>query len=259
MASFMIVPRTKNQSTGLLTGLLVFCLSAAAMAEGNRPFTFAKASVTRIDFSLSDDNLDQFGVTPSASALSGRIIDNLGGWNFPIRRSSEKAFSHRLTAAIGRVSHQSTPVGFSFSAGNSDPRAPEFQKADIIQVSCTLTDIDDPQQSVGETMDFAAGPIVSALKKRRDEAKGIDLLVDHISTVCFNLLDDLEWDDPGKTSDSSIKKPRWMPEIRIETQEQPASDVKPPEARESGNDGRKQIIIHNQGTPVILKLGHDRL
>jgi hypothetical protein len=63
-----------------------------------------------------------------------------------------------------------------------------------------------------------------------------------------------------------------MPEIRIETKEAPstpATQVAPTEKAKdtrlkvettppANSDHHKQIIIYNQGSPVILELGHQR-
>lgn len=261
---------TMNPFFRLLTACLSLSLNALALAEDNTVSSFDKALVTGIDFKIAVENLDQFGFTSSESAMSDRIINNLAGWNFPMHRGSEKAISHTLVATVGQVTYQSTPTGFSFSAGNSDPRAPEFQKADVITVGCRLASLKNPQQAVELSMDFAADPITKALKKHKDKAKAADLLVDHISTVCFNLLDDLELEEISEPSGKPLSKPGWMPEIRIETQEQPAAENKPDapgktsesvpgKTSEAGGEKRKKIIIHNQGTPVILKLGHERL
>jgi hypothetical protein len=93
--------------------------------------------------------------------------------------------------------------------------------------------------------------------------------LDHISTVCFNLLNDLKW--PNNTQNLVLPeiKPSWIPEIRIETIDEPSKlkEIKPageasktsqasgtPKTKES----RKQVIIYNEGTPVIIRFGYDR-
>lgn len=240
-------------------------LSTTALAQKPPVETLDKGLVKAIDFRLGEDNLEALELNASLTTLEDRIRKNLSEWNFPLRIEPGKAYSHNLYAVVGRAVHQSTPVGFSFSAGNSDPRASEFQKADVIEIGCSLTSVDEPQQSVQQTMEFDVQPINDG----RNKAKAMELLVDHVSTVCFNLLDDLELEKPIQADAPVVAKPGWMPEIRVETVTAPAAaeitksapavpeqTAKPAGKKE--DEGRKQVIIHNQGTPVILKFGYER-
>lgn len=243
-------------------GLLTIALCSQAMAQQQAHKNFDKTAVTDIEFRIAEDNLEQFGFALPISTMTSRVIDNLAGWHYPVKATPTKPYSHTLLAHIGQQSHQETPVGFSFSSGNSDPRSPEFQKADVISITCSLTANNNAQQSVTQTMDFSAGPIMDAAKKHADQTKTINLLVEHMSTVCFNLLDDLDLEVSSKPDGKPVSKPGWMPEIRIEIEEQTAKETDGPVAEKEtvkDSEGRKQITIHNQGTPVILKLGHDRL
>jgi hypothetical protein len=128
-------------------------------------------------------------------------------------------------------------------------------------------------------MDFMA--------ERSDKAYlAIDKLADHISTVCFNLLTEVKWPLKEKPAAQgrTIKSPSWIPEIRIEDKvttddptttsvtspttssgqdvKTPASEkiAKPeePKVRIQRDEPRRQIIIHNQGSPVILEFGYER-
>jgi hypothetical protein len=118
-----------------------------------------------------------------------------------------------------------------------------------------------------------------------------DKLADHISTVCFNLLTEVKWPLKEKTENhsSTIKSPGWIPEIRIEEKlttedpintpvappsssaptTSPETDVKTPDTAKEAiakepkvriqrDEPRRQIIIHNQGAPVILEFGYER-
>jgi hypothetical protein len=180
-----------------------------------------------------------------------------------------------MTADIGNVEHGSTPAGFSFSMGNSDPRALDFQKADVLPITCRLSSVEDDAQSAELNMGFADSAVTGA-------NPDVKALSDHVSTVCFNLLQEIKW--PVKTSSADTKSvnPSWMPEIRIETETEggaspilpipaetaaPKSESLQPEAepaepkavtREITKEGRKVYIIHNQGNPVIFKFGHER-
>jgi hypothetical protein len=223
-----------------------------------------------VDFNnLGRIELQLVGIDPSASPIdiAQQVSKNLVAWDYPVGAKDNQAFSHVLKATVGLVEHTSTPTGFSFSSGNSDPRAMDFQKADVLPISCQLTAIAHPEQTAELKLGFSADQ-TSKLFLASDK------LADHISTVCFNLLTELKWPQKVKkdTDEKTIKPPSWMPEIRIETKETPAGPVrKPVPANNSDDQGidletntptnnepRKQIIIYNQGSPLILQFGHER-
>jgi hypothetical protein len=227
---------------------------------------------------------------PSAKAMTEQIKQNLADWNYPFLPSSagaSRSSTHKLVAVIGAPEHSSTPTGFSFSMGNSDPRALDFQKADVVPINCKLSAISHPEQSAELNMGFAD----SAITRANPDEKA---LIDHVSTVCFNLLRELNW-PIAKTADKpEAKANSWIPEIRIETQEANSTDSpttapshtsavesKPattldnnapkatpapeiesaksgPITKEITKEGRKVFIIHNQGNPITFKFGHER-
>ena len=205
------------------------------------------------------------GIDSSASSteIGRQVIKNLAEWGYPIGAKDNQPFSHVLREAIGEIEHGNTPAGFSFSSGNSDPRALDFQKADVLPISCELTAIARPEQTGELNMELMAS-------ETDKQALALNKLADYISTVCFNLLRELKWPEPHKTNGQNSVAPSWMPEIRIETKEAPAnlgtkSAPSNPtnkvgvEVEESTDkDVRKQIIIHNQGSPVIFQFGHER-
>ena len=204
----------------------------------------------------------------SSADIGQQVVNNLAEWGYPIGAKDNQPFSHVLKATVGKIEHANTPTGFSFSAGNSDPRAIDFQKADVLPIRCELSTIDHPEQSGELNMDLMAS---EADKLALVSGK----LADHISTVCFNLLRELKWPEPHKTNGQNSVAPSWMPEIRIETKEAPTNpgtksapsdpaDKAEVEVEESANEepanknARKQIVIHNQGSPVIFQFGHER-
>lgn len=230
------------------------------LVKKQQPFDFS--NLGRIELQLE-------GIDPSVSpaGIGQQVSKNLEGYNYPIGAKDGQSFSHVLKATVGLVEHSSTPTGFSFSSGNSDPRAIDFQKADVLPISCQLTSIAQPEQSSELSMGFTA----SRVDKR---PLASDKLTDHISTVCFNLLSEVKWPEKPQPESHETIKPGWIPEIRIETKEAPATTVTPAVPATKGapvdssngsdnnagtnNDPRKQIIIHNQGSPVILQFGHER-
>ena len=250
-----------------------------------------KSAIKAIDLKIA--SLPQAKLTAAdVNSLRASVINNLSQWRFPLKPENGQTYSHTLLVSVGESKLDQTPVGFSFTTGNSDPRAPGFQKADVIPVQCRLVDNANPKQEEQLEMTFSA-PSASATSQQLQET-----LTDHISSVCFDLLDSLKFlPPPTPAQAASTSKPSWIPSIQVETvtvpvaqpQPQPKVDsapavalpaattaVKPkttqptpapaaaaavatpatpePEQEET----RKQLIIHNQGTPVIIKFGYDR-
>jgi len=224
----------------------------------------------------------------SAQAMTQQIKHNLADWDYPLLPSpvgASQSNSHKLTAVVGAPEHGSTPVGFSFTMGNSDPRALDFQKTDVVLITCKLSGINHPEQSAELNMGFADSAITQANPDQK-------ALTDHVSTVCFNLLRELNWPVVKTADKPETKANSWMPEIRIETQEEGSTDLsliapnqpnkaenqpanstdgskpksvpvpestKPgPITKEINKEGRKVYIIHNRGNPIIFKFGHER-
>lgn len=217
---------------------------------------FDPNNISAIEIQVLDVNMQQFGQTFSAIELRNQVVNKLSEWPFPLK-AINNAYSHSLIASLGQVSNQATPVGFSFSAGNSDPRAVNFQKADVLEISCSLQSKTDPKQSKQQTSTFS----VHSFSPESSKAKLQDKLSDQISTACFSLLDDLHLARKISNGVESREfKPSWMPEVRIEVKETPAVKTSPlANTTESvSEESRKEIIIHNQGSPVILNFGHER-
>ncbi len=196
--------------------------------------------------------------------IERQVAKNLGEWGYQIRTDPAESVSHILSIKMGKMKRASTPAGFSFSIGNSDPRAIDFQKADIIPLSCFLKPADRSGES-GARLDATVNAAAYQPYVRQSTApkKLITRLVNDISTVCFNLLHNLNINTlPQTNSNDSTKKPGWFPEIRMEVENNPATETESPaqnsDNRGSVNDLRTRIIIHNQGSPVIFKFGHDR-
>jgi hypothetical protein len=225
---------------------IVCALTACTPGLQKKPVPFDTSSVTQIEFKLG--TIKQASLKTNLYQQDGisRISKNLADWGYPLGDKNTPIFSHSLTAEIGLPEHSNTPTGLSFFAGNSDPRAIDFQKADVIPIGCELRSIAQPEQTTFLTMDFAAGSSIN-------EAK----LIDHISTVCFNLLSELNWPDKAKNQLSSSIKPNWIPEVRIETITNPIA-VEKTDKSDKASEEHKQIIIHNQGSPVIFSFGHER-
>jgi len=237
---------------------IVCALTACVPGMEKQQAAFDTASVKRIEVKIGKIKPSLLSSTMPQQEMVTRVSGNLADWGYPFGIKGNPAFSHTLTAEVGSIELSETPPGFSFSFGNSDPRAIDFQKADVLPISCELTSIAHPGQTTHLHMDFAAG---DSIAQPNGQAISPDKLIDHISTVCFNLLSELDWPDKNQNQPSSNLKPSWMPEVRIETVTSPIEAGKaavPGKAIIGNNEGRKQIVIQNQGSPVIFSFGHDR-
>ncbi|MDD5462044.1 MAG: hypothetical protein PHG00_10515 [Methylococcales bacterium] len=237
---------------------MVCALTACVPGLNKKQAPFDTASIKRIEFKIGKMNPSLLSSTMSQHEIVTRVSENLADWGYSIGSKDNEAFSHTLIAEVGPVEISETPPGFSFSVGNSDPRAIDFQKADVLPISCELSSIAHPEQTTYLHMDFAIGNLFDNLAVHSISA---DKLADHISTVCFNLLNELDWPAKSQNQLASSLKPSWIPEVRIETVTSPHEAGKaavPGKTVTGNNEGRKQIVIQNQGSPVIFSFGHER-
>ncbi len=243
-----ICSKTRAARIALLAGSLA---SAIALAE-----TPADSDrINAIQFELASENLQQFGFTLSATDLAARVRGNLAEWEYPFPDSGP--YSHKLQARIGEITHSDTPVGFSFSSGNSDPRSMDFQKADVLPVECSLSRSDNDAVIAEAKSTFSA----HSLNSEHGQGHVTDKLVDQISTACLNLLEDLPRPQSQQRANTSSFKPKWMPDVRVEVKEVPvvpAGDAAATAIKPNNVEVKKEIVIHNQGTPVIFTFGHER-
>lgn len=242
----------------IFTGFFAALLSTASFAQTTSGL-IDTAAVTDIEVRMADDHLDQFGFTlPLPKMLEG-VANNLAQWHFPVHVAGGKSYTHTLEIQIGLIKNDSTPVGFSFSSGNSDPRATEFQKADVIPVSCRLVAKENSKQNAELAMNLSAKGMQPG---HATQEKIIAGLIDAATTVCFNLLDDLKLLKPEQSALPVVIKPTWMPQVKIETVTEPVPVTEagkmPVHSEINNTEERKQIIIHNLGSPLTLKLGHER-
>ena len=235
--------------------LLINCGDHAAVFAQAAESAVIPEAIMAIECNLTSENLDQFGITLSKEQIVGKVRENLSEWRYPIKALGP--YTHRLEVSLGVISHQSSPVGFSFSSGNSDPRAADFQKADVLPISCRLSKIGD-SAVLGEQQTTVGA---QQLQKELGASKLTEKLSDDISTVCFNVLEDLKLPAMGSSVKTEEVKPAWIPNVRIEAKEIPILDNTgkvTAQPLEAGSETKKQIIIHNQGTPLIFSFGHER-
>lgn len=232
--------------------LAYLIISSRLLFANENPSNDSEQSVKLITFKLLPTaNIFKFAL--ATDKITEQVSHNLAQWQYPVKTGKQN-YSHSLEAQIDKISHQETPVGFSFSAGNSDPRASDYQKADVLPISCRLTDIKTGKLVAEQKATFSE----HLLSNETDQQKLTEQLVNQISTACYNLLEDKHI---AKVVDDSNKAvvSTWHPQIRVQTI-QPQTVQKNPINGEASiiEEAKKQIIIENQGTPVIFELGHER-
>ncbi|MGR9054128.1 MAG: hypothetical protein ACU84J_15930, partial [Gammaproteobacteria bacterium] len=173
---------TLGLSAGLCFVILTLVTGCAAFNETKEaPFDVAGVG----NMLLRVDNAG----APAESETAALTAEYLAAWGYTVTADAGSAYSHVLVAEIGRPEHGSTPVGFSFVAGNSDPRAQDFQKADVLPLNCALMpkDFTERRAELSMTVDADDWPDRSDTRKESNERKA-----DAIATVCFNLLGSLK-------------------------------------------------------------------
>ena len=232
-----------------------------------------KIETTSIQFTLDDTNISYLTFDVPMQKVTTQVSDNLTQWRYPISTNGYNP-TYKLTAIVGKVSNQTTPTGFSFSSGNSDPRSINFQKADVLPISCQLKKSPSGVIEFENKMTFTAYQITNDISKE----KAVEKLIDQISTTCFNLLDEHKVTKVGKqTQRDTTFKPTWMPDIQIEVKQQnttpltkglsvenviiptnTAENMQSTTQENGQEEGKKELIIHNQGTPLTIILGNER-
>jgi hypothetical protein len=183
-----------------LAALLTGC-SIGLKPEGVPP---RPEAVTGILFQVDKDELSSRGRAIDAKALAQTVTRNLDTWGFPVSADPNAAYSHVMEPRVGEIVHDgNTPTGFSFSMGNSDPRALEFQKADVVTITCSLRGAKARSHEnayLKET--FMADEVMKGGGKSL-----FDAYANHIATACFNLLSELKIQrskpDPAESTSSS--------------------------------------------------------
>jgi len=102
------------------------------------------------------------------------------------------AYGHLLAATIYPLRTGSTPAGFSMSFGDSDPRAQDFQRAEIVPISCALVDTRSAREEASLREDKPApGRDDRWVPREAGAAKGVEALAGDIRAVCNKLLAEL--------------------------------------------------------------------
>lgn len=251
--------------TSLIAIYSIVIFSGCANTSKQAGQTFDSSAVDSMLIRF-EHKTDFFGIILDEQAISSEIAHNLSEWGYKVTATNTKDQSHNMSLNIGAIKNDATPAGFSFSSGNSDPRSLNFQKADILPMTCFLSPKDHPEQSAELSVMVTADEYLSYAKKADKQTKLTHQLTNDLSTACFNLLSRLNVANQPQTHSNitSSTKPGWIPEIRVEVENSTnpvASTSSTVEQKQNSKQAepRKRIIIHNQGTPVIFKFGYDRL
>ena len=99
------------------------------------------------------------------------------------------AYGHLLAATVHPPRMGSTPAGFSMSFGDSDPRAQNFQRAELIPISCALVDTRSAREEASLREDKPApGRDHRWVPREAGAVKGVEALAGDIRAVCEKLL-----------------------------------------------------------------------
>ncbi len=218
------------------------------LASTGSASTIDSTTVKMIALNVSG-HVDKIIASPTdQTALLEQVKANLSSWKIPLAlKNDDLTYSHSLTAEIGAIEYGSTPAGLSFSIGNSDPRAQDFQKAHVLPITCRIQAKEHPEQQAELTQTVSA-----------NSKPSVTSLADDISTICFQLLDDLKITQLTPQTAETMKTVTWMPKVRVETIPAAPLSTKPLANGAVAEEQKKQIILHNQGTPMIFKWGHER-
>jgi len=215
-----------------------------------------KHTITEIKFDLADDNLAQFGFSLSKQQIAEKVSKNLAEQQFPITLT-DKQSSHSLKAKLDKIDFQKPPVGFSFNTGNADPRSIDFQKTEVLPISCQLSKTGSNIVLMERTMTFSTQSFLG----HSNQSQLSEKLIDQISTACFNLLDELKLPSPEKKTNITLSKPNWMPSVQVVVKSIPVTVNSVPAINshsQATDSDDKEIIINNQGSPLTLHMGVDR-
>lgn len=248
------------KSLGLSLFFASFLISCSS-TPSHKGSSFDLSQVNKMAFSFESNSEFLATALPQAD-ISKKVTSNLSEWGYQFIGHGTSDYTHDLSIHIGSIRRGATPVGFSFSSGNPDPRALEFQKATILPLTCSLMPKGQSLQRADLVMEVMAEEYKGSNIVSVSEQQMISRLTDDISTTCFNLLDSLNIKTLQNESSSGAKiiRPTWVPKIRIEIENIAETDSpnKKLNNKKISPEPRKRIIIHNQGTPVIFKFGPDR-
>jgi len=238
-----------------------FLISCSSTPE-HKGSTFDLSQVKKMAFKFEGHPKFLNNALPEAE-IRQAVISNLSEWGYQFVDQENNKYTHDLGIHIGSIRHGSTPTGLSFSSGNSDPRALNFQKATVIPLTCSLMPKQQKLQRAELVMEVLAEEYKGTKLLSVSQQKMISRIIDDISTTCFNLLSSLKVETLQNKPTGKTISPSWVPKIQVEIENIPENTTNNKTKINSSNkankaEPRKRIIIHNQGSPVIFKFGTER-
>lgn len=264
-------PLTKLYNILCLSIFSSSLISCSSIPERKGP-SFDLSLVGKMNF-VFEGNTRLINTELPKVEIRKNVISNLSEWGYQFSNQNTEKNTHNLAIHIGSIRQGSTPSGFSFSSGNSDPRALAFQKATILPLTCSLMPKGQEEQRAELVMEIMAEEYKGSGLISVSERQIITRITDDISTSCFNLLSNLNiktvQSEANKNINNPKTKPTWIPKVRIEVendieehllQKNNKEDTKSIKAipHKQSEEPRKRMIIHNQGNPIIFKFGPDR-
>lgn len=281
--------------------LLLLLTGCASDNQNVQTKKFDYKSVSKIQLTVQGEDKTN---EPLWSAISGEISQRFAKAGYPVVSATggEKTadheslpVTHNMEAVIEKPRLASTPVGISLDFGNSDPRAPNFQKTLSAPITCTLTSIKDSTQQISlkELKSISTDLENISLGNSAQTEKLNRFYVENAGSTCHNLLSRIKI-KPVVAGKAEKIEETFKPAIRVETKyikdtvkplqpmqpaevhsQQPADakSAQPVEVNEKAqsepdnvtteeNDAEewqnKEITIFNQGDTVILKFGSDQ-
>lgn len=255
-------PSTWLYASRCLFILIAFFLISCSSTPEHRGPSFDSSRVNRMVFRFESNTTLLNKALPQAD-INKTVVNNLTEWGYQFAGQQTNEYTHDLTIRIGSIHIGSTPSGLSFSTGNSNPRALDFQKATTLPLTCSLMPKGQKSQRAELVMEVMAEEYRGSNMMPVSEEKMLSRISDDISTTCFNLLSSLNVKTIQNESTTKVKTPTWMPKIYIEIENsiETNSQFQKQEPKQKQNlnaEPRKRVIIHNQGNPVIFKFGPDR-
>lgn len=270
--------------------VIVTLLSACANTPAPQGQMPPLNSINTMVLRLHGNTLESLGKQQAAS-IAGQIAANLTSWGYAVSAAETAANrpTHALQGSVSAAELKGLPPGFSINFGSDDQRAPERQKAHVVTVTCELLPLAAKTGKVSLSGEFGAPDSNSGVFSGLPNQGREHFYVDRIGSVCLNLLAELK--ATQTTPSAGVIAPTWIPDMRIEVKtkegkakpgisapskpvsmapENPAAPAvasEPPKPTEAAPvsieqpanpaDQRKQLIIHNQGSPIILEFGYD--
>ena len=269
----------------ILLAFSLIILAACAIDSKPRANLTNLGRVTGMELVILPNHFANTDIADQRIKMAEEISRHLISWGYPVKvgKVPDEAFTHALEGEIGKLERTTTPPGLTLDFGNSDPRALDFQKADVVTVACVLRSknkIEEPVKLSGQfSLPVGLDDLTDGVRKPIPPS----FFADSIATVCLNLLAELK---VPKTIPAGSNTP-WRPALDIEIRDKPkVSEPSPTSAKPNALDGttmpakqsastsgntpatsepannqddqRKQLIIRNLGTPVILEFGYER-